>query len=200
MLSKIDDNNNFNRYFSRDNGYGISVFQNMPTDVERGAYMKSIGVIVQPTQDTGICGQVWNHQVFLQQELQNHMIISDTIESDRYEQLLQYYTHHQYRSPDNTTKHNIIPDLVSHEISLDHTVNYNLKYNLQTMKQSTEFSTNSFTNLINKFGPDIFVLWKAALLRKKIMITHMPPMEIGCHYGEYIFIYYNLIWIWALIF
>lgn len=163
----------------------------MPTDVERGAYMKAIGVIVQPTQDTGVCGQVWNHQAFLQQELQNHMIISDTIKSDRYEQLLQYYTHHQYRSPDNAIKYNITPDSVSHESSLDHTVNYNLKYNLQTMKQSTEFSTNSFTNLINKFGPDVFVLWKAALLRKKIMIIHMPPMEIGCNYGEYI--YYDLI-------
>ncbi|KAL7314855.1 hypothetical protein PS15m_006370 [Mucor circinelloides] len=154
----------------------------MPTDVERGAYMKAIGVIVEPTQDTGICGEVWNHQAFLQQELSNHMILSDTIESDRYEPLLQYYTQHQYRSSadDTTTKQNL-PSLGASS-SLDHTVNYNLKHTLHTMKQPSEFSINSCAHFVNKFGPDVFVLWKAALLRKRIMLIHMPQMEIGCHY------------------
>jgi hypothetical protein len=41
----------------------------MPTDIERGAYMKAIGIIVQPTKNTGVCGQVWTHQDFLKQEL-----------------------------------------------------------------------------------------------------------------------------------
>ncbi|KAK4520755.1 uncharacterized protein ATC70_006635 [Mucor velutinosus] len=171
-------------YFSRENGYGISVFQNMPTDVERGAYMKAIGVIVEPTQETGICGEVWNHQGFLQQELSNHMSLSDTIASDRYEPLLQYYTHHQYRSSaDNTaSKHHTMPDLSLHESSLDHTVNYNLKHTLHTMKQPSEFSIDSCTHFVDTLGLDIFVLWKAALMRKRIMMIHMPQMEIGCHY------------------
>ncbi|KAI8643641.1 hypothetical protein BD408DRAFT_481947 [Parasitella parasitica] len=170
-------------YFSRENGYGVSVFRNMPSDVERGAYMKAIGIIVQPTQDTGICGEVWNHQAFLQQQLQNHMVISDTIEPSRYEQLLQYYTHHQYRQPDNMIKQSEPPDFMSYEtLLLDHTVNYNLKNSIQTMIHSTEYSINSCMNFVNRFGPDVFVLWKAALLRKKIMLIHMPAMEIGCHY------------------
>ncbi|GAN00971.1 sphingosine kinase [Mucor ambiguus] len=173
-------------YFSRENGYGISVFQNMPTNVERGAYMKAIGVIVEPTQETGICGKVWNHQAFLRQELSNHMVLADTIASDRYKPLLQYYTRHQYRSSaDNAaTKHHALPDLSLHESfsSLDHTVNYNLKHTLHTMKQPSEFSIDACTHFVNKFGPDVFVLWKAALLRKKIMMIHMPQMEIACQY------------------
>lgn len=158
----------------------------MPTDVDRGAYMKAIGVIVEPTQETGICGQVWNHQAFLQQELSNHMVLSDTIASDRYEPLLQYYTQHHYRTSvaDNTpTKRHAMPDLALPS-SLDHTVNYNLKHTLHTMKQPSEFSIDACTHFVNKFGPDVFVLWKAALLRKKMMLIHMPHMEIACHYGE----------------
>ncbi|KAL9543542.1 hypothetical protein MBANPS3_008066 [Mucor bainieri] len=162
----------------------------MPTDVERGAYMKAIGVIVEPTQETGICGRVWSHQAFLQQELSNHMILSGAIAADRYEPLLQYYTHHQYRpsagSPAAAKPHHTLPDLPSswHEpaTSLDHTVNYNLKHTLPTLKQPSGFSIDACTHFVNKFGPDVFVLWKAALLRKKIMMVHMPHMEMGCHY------------------
>ncbi|CEP18010.1 hypothetical protein [Parasitella parasitica] len=170
-------------YFSRENGYGVSVFRNMPSDIERGAYMKAIGIIVQPTQDTGICGEVWNHQAFLQQQLHNHMIISDTIDPSRYEQLLQYYTHHQYRHRDEIIQPSETPNHMPYESSLlDHTVNHNLKNSIQTIVHSTNFSINSCTNFVNKFGPDVFVLWKAALLRKKIMFIHTPAMEIGCHY------------------
>jgi hypothetical protein len=41
----------------------------MPTETERGAYMKAIGVVVQPTDSTGVCGEVWSHQCFLEKEL-----------------------------------------------------------------------------------------------------------------------------------
>lgn len=56
-------------YFSRQNLYGVSVFQNIATETERGAYMKAVGLIVQPTETTGLCGEVWSHQDFLQREL-----------------------------------------------------------------------------------------------------------------------------------
>lgn len=41
----------------------------MPTETERGAHMKAIGIIVQPTHNTGICGQMWTHKGFLKKEL-----------------------------------------------------------------------------------------------------------------------------------
>lgn len=56
-------------YFSREKLYGVSVFENKSTNVERGAYMKAIGVLVTPTKSTGLCGQAWYHQAFLQNEI-----------------------------------------------------------------------------------------------------------------------------------
>lgn len=31
--------------------------------------MKAIGIIVQPTKNTGLCGEVWTHEKFLRKEL-----------------------------------------------------------------------------------------------------------------------------------
>lgn len=109
------------------------------------------------------------------------MVISESIESCRYESLLKYYTHHQYREGQEEEEHMPIfnfPDL-NH-----HSVNYNLKYNVaKGIFKHEEFGTDSFSDFVNKFGPDVFVLWKAALLRKRIMLINMPPMKVACEYG-----------------
>ena len=49
--------------------YGISAFKNVRIETDRGAHMKAIGIIVQPTASTGICGQPWMHRDFLKREL-----------------------------------------------------------------------------------------------------------------------------------
>jgi hypothetical protein len=118
------------------------------------------------------------------------MIISENIEESRYERLLKYYTHHQYREDDNEETPAIFnfPDL-NH-----HSVNYNLKYNVakDLYNKEEKFGLDSFSDFVNKFGPDVFLLWKAALLRKRIMMVNMPPMELACKYGKnwtYIYTY-----------
>lgn len=45
------------------------MFQNKPTETNRGAHMKAIGIIVQPTANIGVCGKVWTHEHFLKKEL-----------------------------------------------------------------------------------------------------------------------------------
>ncbi|KAI9245198.1 hypothetical protein EDC94DRAFT_530380, partial [Helicostylum pulchrum] len=102
-----------------------------PTETNRGAHMKAIGIIVQPTSDTGVCGKVWTHEHFLKKEL---------------------------------------------------SVNYNLKHNVAKVISKQEFGADTFSEFVHTFGPDVFILWKAALLRKRIMLIHMPPMEIACKY------------------
>ncbi|KAG2194258.1 hypothetical protein INT47_009668 [Mucor saturninus] len=169
-------------YFSRNDVYGISAFQNMPTETERGAHMKAIGIIVQPTLNTGICGQVWTHKKFLKKELSHHMVLSESIESSRYERLLEYYTHHQYREEQQEEREQS-PNFYFPESNNHHSVNYNLKHNVaKGMFSHDEFGAVSFSHFVHRFGPDIFVLWKAALLRKRIMLINMPPMETACEY------------------
>lgn len=43
--------------------------------------------------------------------------------------------------------------------------------------------TASLPFLVAQLGPQIFVLWKAALLRKRILFLTEPPMERACGYG-----------------
>lgn len=115
-----------------------------------------------------------------------HMIISETIEPSRYEQLLRYYHQYQYR-PDQSTSSTktVYPTTQLSDIIHAHSVNYALR-NDSTMKRTIQKCSGlgSFYGFASTFGPDIFVLWKAALLRKRIMLIHMPPMEVASKYGK----------------
>lgn len=41
-------------------------------------------------------------------------------------------------------------------------------------------SPSSFSSMVQFFGPEIFVLWKAALLKKRILFFSPVPIEQGC--------------------
>lgn len=41
----------------------------MSINTSRGAYMKAIGLLVKPTKDTGVCGEVWKHKDYLTREI-----------------------------------------------------------------------------------------------------------------------------------
>lgn len=97
----------------------------------------------------------------------------------RYEFLLQYYDHYQYRQDESQS----LP-VFHFPNSNDQSVNYNLKHNLAKAPLKQEFGVDTFAEFVHTFGPDVFILWKAALLRKRIMFIHVPPMEIACKYGN----------------
>lgn len=42
----------------------------------------------------------------------------------------------------------------------------------------------SFPTLIDTFGPLIYPLYKAAMLRKRILVMHEAPVELACNFGE----------------
>jgi hypothetical protein len=41
----------------------------------------------------------------------------------------------------------------------------------------------TFPDLIATFGPLIFVLYRAALCRKRILFLSTVPVELTCHFG-----------------
>lgn len=43
---------------------------------------------------------------------------------------------------------------------------------------------DSFPVFVAHLGPQVFTLWKAALLRKRILYLTSPPMERACSYGK----------------
>lgn len=116
------------------------------------------------------------------------MVISKTTEPTRYDALLNYYTQHQYRV-DQEDINDDFPRIFNFPDLNQHSVNYNLKHNVAKdlfNKGGEEFGVDSLTDFVNKFGLDVFVLWKAALLRKRIMLVNTPPMELACKYGSYL--------------
>ena len=42
----------------------------------------------------------------------------------------------------------------------------------------------SLPTLLDTFGPLIFPLYKAALLRKRILLVGQAPVELGCNFGR----------------
>lgn len=115
------------------------------------------------------------------------MVISETIEPSRYEQLLQYYHQYQYHPGQSATTKKITHSMpqFSSDFIHAHSVSYALRNDpTTTYTIPKSFGLESFSEFVNRFGPDIFVLWKAALLRKRIMLINMPPMEIACKYGK----------------
>ena len=43
---------------------------------------------------------------------------------------------------------------------------------------------DAFPFFVAKMGPQIFVLWKAALLKKRILFMTRPPLQEACGYGK----------------
>ncbi|KAG1223741.1 hypothetical protein G6F35_004468 [Rhizopus arrhizus] len=163
-------------YFSRqDKYYGISVFKNMPVDTSRGAYMKAIGILVKPTRQTGDCGEVWKHKDYLIKEINQHMV--EEIEPERYENLMNYYN--QYKYCENQVKSARTSWLNDKSLlyATEHSVNYNLIHNMPAaINQQELIKPNDFLDLLELLGDNIFVLWKASILKKRIMFMDDPKI------------------------
>jgi hypothetical protein len=44
----------------------------------------------------------------------------------------------------------------------------------------------SLPALLDTFGPLVFPIYKAALLRKRILLTNQAPVELACNFGIYL--------------
>ncbi|KAI8388743.1 uncharacterized protein BYT42DRAFT_561070 [Radiomyces spectabilis] len=180
-------------YFSKEPYVGVSVFRQIPSETERGAMMKSMGAILKPSSATGMANLVSTHIEFLTLQLQNLMAkeVEDKVVYDR---LIQY--HKTYSPPDNLStessndKHSArnqirsFPRAESLSVFMSQSVNRGFD-DLSTNSgpvTSPAGSSCCFPSFVHQFGPDVFVLWKAMLLRKRVLFSVQPPMEAACHY------------------
>ncbi|KAF9344129.1 hypothetical protein BGX26_004754, partial [Mortierella sp. AD094] len=182
-------------YFQLDGCIGVSVFANVPSSnaEHRGAQMVSVGVIVKPSGDTGRCGQVWRHVDFLKNQAKYHACQdSETVD------LVSYFTRHKTLlhaagPSSSSSKRDSYRARNVRRISRSFTLSEPIQPITPTFAGQHELletediplshPSHHFLRLVQTMGPSIFILWKAALLRKRILIYTQPPVEGACLFG-----------------
>ncbi|KAF9927343.1 hypothetical protein FBU30_003300, partial [Linnemannia zychae] len=183
-------------YFQLDGCIGVAVFKNAPADHEehRGARMVSVGVLVKPSPDTGRCGQVWRHVEFLKSRAGHHILEnSDTTD------LSDYFSVHKTPMPiarpssSSLTKRDSYRAMNRRRISRSFTLSepvQAIQPGQGGMTDSSEADeipsshpSHQFLQLVESFGSSVYILWKAALSRKRILIYTPPPVESSCLAG-----------------
>ncbi|KAI7885247.1 hypothetical protein K492DRAFT_204110 [Lichtheimia hyalospora FSU 10163] len=175
-------------YFTKQNRFGVSVFRKEDADeTERGATMRAVGVLIESYEEqAGHCPYAWVHGRSL-------ALLEPFKQPNIHQTLKDYYTQHrlEHRLPDLDTsapvpwaraaRHGFQPDT----LLFDNHLYRNLFEKLgEAAPQPIEPIpyTASLPFLVAQLGPQIFVLWKAALLRKRILFLTEPPMERACGY------------------
>nr|CAG8443892.1 13420_t:CDS:10 [Entrophospora candida] len=175
--------------------YGLSVFKNEPTSDQshdRGARMAAVGILVTPTHETGLCGRPWSQLEFLQNEIGRHVH-----QTDDYSNLIQFFEKRgmqlNYSNDD--------PLSIDSENSLQHsrrraltTSSGRTSFIRNRCFSASQMSTtsyqaslsplhpaNHFQDFVRALGPNIFLLWKAALLKKRILFYSTPPIGNACY-------------------
>ncbi|CAG8515150.1 9134_t:CDS:10, partial [Acaulospora morrowiae] len=172
-------------YFYRPPFIGLSVFMNEPTmdqSQDRGAHMAAVGILVSPTVGTGLCGSPWRHIELLQDEVRNHVHLSND-----YSSLKQYFDKYSIPSGDNvipsgggppklqrTSSSNWSQFLRTRCLSVSSTSSYQVSV-------PSAHPAQHFPKFVRLCGPTIFMLWRAALLKKRILFYSPPPIMDACY-------------------
>ncbi|XP_013392834.1 protein LCHN [Lingula anatina] len=150
-------------YFRKAEFYGLACFENMPVEsqIERGARMKSVGIL--STSYT----LLYRHMQLLETQVRHQLETPG-----RYSQLEAFYEDKKAvlppsgsagslrnltSTPASTPSSDILPELkITHP-------------------------AGCFSQFIKFFGEQIFVLWKFALLQKRIIFFSPPPIGVVCY-------------------
>ncbi|GAM35471.1 hypothetical protein TCE0_017r03833 [Talaromyces pinophilus] len=173
-------------YFVHEEYAGICAFINQPaTEAERNALMLAVGVLVPLS--FGRLGKSWRHAAGLKKlakQCANN--ISDT------QALTEYWDKHHVR--DNEPRLEDTPP--DSPAVLRRSLRADRPENLQSrssISDSTGLETTkpflapyhpalSLPDFVENFGPLIFPLYRASLLRKRILIVTEAPVQTSCDY------------------
>lgn len=160
-------------YFTNDKYIGVSAFvrQDDP-EVSRNASMLAVGVLLP--LDTGRMGKSWLHAPKLKQlarEQQGH--ITD------YGQLEAYWEQHkiEHESIQSPATPHTLDEGYQHPRALGIVNNDTSKHVLPSHHPAL-----ALPDLLETFGPLIFPVFRAVLLRKRILILGETPVELTCGY------------------
>jgi hypothetical protein len=167
-------------YFVHENYAGISAFLNKEHDEDaRGARMLATGVLV-PIHDSRM-GQSWLHAEGLKG------LVEKQIGNPKDVKLLEEYWA-KYRISDDRTDAAASTDELVPENAQKRPNGYQKTRAMSdtapqsAQKLSEHHPATSLPVLFKAFGPLIFPLYRAALLRKRILIVGEAPVEVNCNF------------------
>ncbi|KIX07761.1 uncharacterized protein Z518_02415 [Rhinocladiella mackenziei CBS 650.93] len=166
-------------YFIHDDYCGLSAFLNQPDEQsERSARMLAIGVLVP--LENGRIGRSWRHAESLKELARYALNMEDT------SALEEYWGKYKPRPGDRPVQ---TPYDSAEQFSSQQVNGYR---KARTMSTATTFISSlhaltphhpalTLLDSINLFGPLIFPLYRAALLRKRILVVTDTPVEFSCN-------------------
>lgn len=176
------------RYFIHDGYAGISAFLNEPApESERNASMLSVGVLVP--LEYGRMGKCWLHAEGLKGLAR--LQIRDI---DNTERLEKYWEKHRIQDGERP-KEPLLESPLSYRASASNGQPNGPRRSrgmsdaaaltgaLRSL--STHHPALSLTGFTKLFGPLIFPLYRAALLRKRILLVGEPPVRQNCEFGKH---------------
>lgn len=145
-------------YFKQNQLFGLSCFEKIPVASveERGARMKSVGILAVGYSDLHFHMDFLQRQVRTQVETPGH-----------YGSLEEYFRH--YQSPRQP---------ISRPIAASDSSSHGTE-DLPPM--TITHPAGCFTQFLQFFGPKIFILWRLALLKKRIILFSPPPIGVVCY-------------------
>ncbi|XP_064417151.1 DENN domain-containing protein 11 [Latimeria chalumnae] len=149
-------------YFRKKNYFGLACFANMPveSELERGARMKSVGIL-SPSYTL-----LYKYMHFLENQVRHQLEAPG-----HYTQLEAFYE----------DKKGVLPagKGITTSIQPVHWFPSINKYMYPEMKIT--HPAGCMSQFIKFFGEQILILWKFALLRKRILIFSPPPVGVVCY-------------------
>ncbi|GAB1609332.1 DENN domain-containing protein 11 [Argonauta hians] len=171
-------------YFRKDSMYGLACFENMPveSEIERGARMKSVGIL-SPTYTS-----LYRHMQFLESQVRHQLQTPG-----KYDQLQAFYNDKKGVLP--SRNENSVGDGGSgsvpvtaefcsgspaHQHSWSTTSPTTPNHDFLPEMKITH-PAGCFSQFIKFFGENIFILWKYTLLQKRILFFSPPPIGVVCY-------------------
>ncbi|KAH9515642.1 DENN domain-containing protein 11 [Bulinus truncatus] len=152
-------------YFRKENMFGLACFENMKveSEIERGARMKSVGILSLSYTT------LYRHMQFLEKQVRHQLEIPGN-----YNQLVAFYNDRRGILPSDETSET----LIAH--SLGSTPSTPSSRDLLPEMKITH-PAGCFSQFIKFFEEQIFVLWKFALLQRRIIFFSPPPIGVVCY-------------------
>ncbi|KAJ6043203.1 hypothetical protein N7460_004558 [Penicillium canescens] len=172
-------------YFVHEQYAGISAFLNYPaTEAERNAKMFAIGVLVPLS--TGRLGKSWRHAPKLKELTQKYAANMEDMQP-----MSDYWESYRIGGPDSSAPDSPMDSPSSLRFrpgerpdNPNRTRAFSDAMVLETFRPAlTPFHpASSLPGLMDCFGPLIFPLYRAALLRKRILFMGEAPVHTACNY------------------
>uniref|UniRef100_A0A7N4NY90 DENN domain-containing protein 11 n=1 Tax=Sarcophilus harrisii TaxID=9305 RepID=A0A7N4NY90_SARHA len=151
-------------YFRKGHFFGLACFANMPveSELERGARMKSVGIL-SPSYTL-----LYRYMHFLENQVRHQLEMPG-----HYSHLAAFYEDKKGVLHAGQGKPNSVHPV--HWLPSIH------RYMYPEMKIT--HPAGCMSQFIKFFGEQILILWKFALLRKRILIFSPPPVGVVCYRG-----------------